>query len=131
MKKIATTEIYEDGQHIIKQGSFGEGTYVILSGKVAINVKDNGVDLTVTHLAAGDIFGHMSFIDRQPRSASAVAVGTVKVGLFDKDYLDTEINKTSEDFRIILKALTERLRDTTSKLVNLTIKYYRLTGETE
>ncbi|MBF0342830.1 MAG: cyclic nucleotide-binding domain-containing protein [Nitrospirae bacterium] len=131
MKKIATTEIYEDGQSIIKQGTFGEGTYVILSGKVAIKVRDNDVDLTVTHLTTGDIFGHMSFIDRQPRSASAVAVGTVKVGLFDKDYLDSEINKTSEDFRIILKALTERLRDTTGKLVNLTIKYYRLTGSTE
>ncbi|MBF0563720.1 MAG: cyclic nucleotide-binding domain-containing protein [Nitrospirae bacterium] len=131
MKKIVSTETFSDGQVIIKQGSFGEGTFVILSGRVAINVKDNGVNINVGYLETGDIIGHMSLIDRQPRSASAIAVGEVKVGLFDKDYLDTEINKTSEDFQIILRAMTERLRDTTSRLVNLSIKYYKLTGSLE
>jgi CRP/FNR family cyclic AMP-dependent transcriptional regulator len=131
MKKIVSTETFSDGQVIIKQGSFGEGTYVILSGKVAINVKDNGVNINVAFLQKGDLLGYMSFIDRQPRSASAMAVGEVQVGLFDKDYLDTEVNKTSEDFQIILKAMSERLRDTTTQLVNISVKYFKLTGSLE
>ncbi|MBF0488499.1 MAG: cyclic nucleotide-binding domain-containing protein [Nitrospirae bacterium] len=131
MKKIAVTETYEDGQAIIKEGTHGEGTYVIMSGQVAIKVKIDNVVITITELEKGDIFGHMSLIDRQPRSASAVAVGQVKVGLFDKDYLDSEINKTSEDFRIILRALVDRLRNTTTKYTNLCIKHYKLTGSIE
>ncbi|MBF0321114.1 MAG: cyclic nucleotide-binding domain-containing protein [Nitrospirae bacterium] len=131
MKKIAVTETYEDKQTIIKEGTHGEGTYVIMSGKVAINVTVDGILITVAELDKGDIFGHMSFIDRQPRSASAVAIGQVRVGLFDRDYLDTEINKTSEDFRIILRALTERLRNTTAKYTNLCVKHYKLTGSIE
>ncbi|MBF0458547.1 MAG: cyclic nucleotide-binding domain-containing protein [Nitrospirae bacterium] len=131
MKKIAVTETYEDGQSIIKEGTHGEGTYVIMSGQVAIKVKVDNVVITITELEKGDIFGHMSLIDRQPRSASAVAIGQVKVGLFDKDYLDSEINKTSEDFRIILRALVDRLRNTTTKYTNLCIKHYKLTGSIE
>ncbi|QWR76953.1 Crp/Fnr family transcriptional regulator [Candidatus Magnetomonas plexicatena] len=131
MKRVAVTETYEDGQPIIKQGTHGEGTYVILSGSVAIKMKVDAVDLVVATLNKGDIFGHMSFIDKQPRSATAVSIGQTKVGIFDMDYLENEINKTSEDFRMIIKALTERLRETTSKLVSLTAKYYQLTGKTE
>ncbi|MEO5358005.1 MAG: cyclic nucleotide-binding domain-containing protein [Nitrospirae bacterium YQR-1] len=131
MKRIAVTETYEDGQVIIKEGTHGEGTYVILEGSVAIKMKVDDVDIVVATLNKGDIFGHMSFIDRQPRSATARSVGRTKVGIFDMDYLENEINKTSEDFRMIVKALTERLRETTSKMVSLTAKYYKLTGKTE
>jgi CRP-like cAMP-binding protein len=131
MKRIAVTETYEDGQVIIKEGTHGEGTYVILAGSVDIKMKVDGVDIPVATLYKGDIFGHMSFIDRQPRSATAMSVGQTKVGIFDMDYLENEINKTSEDFKMIIKALTDRLRETTSKMVSLTAKYYKLTGKTE
>lgn len=36
MRRIAVKETYKDGQVIFKESSYGEGTYVILSGKVHI-----------------------------------------------------------------------------------------------
>ncbi|MCI4624501.1 MAG: cyclic nucleotide-binding domain-containing protein [Candidatus Magnetoovum sp. WYHC-5] len=126
MKRFVEIKNYKDGQVIIKEGTHGEATYVILSGKVAISVKSEGVNIIIAYLKEGDLFGHMSFIDRGPRSATAIASGDVKVGLMDKDYLESEINKTSEEFRFVLKALTERLRETTNKLVTLTVQYHKL-----
>lgn len=128
MRNIAVKETYTDGQIILQEGSFGEGSYVVLSGKVKIIKKINNVNITVSVLEKGDIFGEMSFIDRLPRSASAVAVGDVQVGIFDKDVFDSEINKMSSDFRIIIKVLTERLRKTTNQLVNLIQEYHKLKG---
>ncbi|MBI2877395.1 MAG: cyclic nucleotide-binding domain-containing protein [Candidatus Tectomicrobia bacterium] len=125
---IAVKETYQDGQLIFQEGSFGEGTYVILSGKVKILKKVNNANVTVATLEKGDIFGELSFIDQGPRSASAVAVGDVQVGLLDKDILEDEVNKMSSDFRIVMKALTKRLRETTSQLVNLTKEYHKLKG---
>jgi CRP-like cAMP-binding protein len=126
VRRIAIKETYQDGQTILKEGSHGEGTYVILSGKVRIAKKIDNEVITIAELSENEYFGEMSFLDRQPRSASAVAVGEVKLGLLDKDYLEEEINKTSEDFRAILIALTNRLRHTTSQLVNLIVENHKL-----
>lgn len=126
MRRLVETKSFKDGQAIIKEGTHGDSTYVVLSGKIAISIKSEGVNIIIAYLKEGDLFGHMSFIDREPRSASATAHGDVKIGLIDKEYLDSEINKTSEEFRVILQALAERLRETTSKLVTLTVQYHKL-----
>lgn len=124
MSRILVKEKYKKGDIIIKEGTFGEGTYVILEGDVEVYKTINNEKVNIAHLGKGDVFGEMSFVDRQPRTASIIAVGDVQVGLLDKDYLETEINKTSEDFRMIMRALTERLRKTTGELVNLKMGHH-------
>ncbi|MBF0553549.1 MAG: cyclic nucleotide-binding domain-containing protein [Nitrospirae bacterium] len=119
MRRIAVKETYKDGQVIIKEGGYGEGTYLIISGQVRITKKVGNDSLNIALLEKDDFFGEMSFLDRQPRSASATAVGDVQLGLIDKDFLEEEINKTSEDFRHILYTLAERLRTTSSLVVKL------------
>ncbi|MBF0337613.1 MAG: cyclic nucleotide-binding domain-containing protein [Candidatus Magnetobacterium sp. LHC-1] len=119
MRRIVVKQSYKDGQVILKEGSFGEGTYLILEGKVRIIKTIQGELVEIAHLEKGDYFGEMSFLDRQPRSASAVAEGNVVLGIIDKDFLEEEISKTSEEFRLLLYTLVERLRQTTSALVSL------------
>ncbi|MBF0316690.1 MAG: cyclic nucleotide-binding domain-containing protein [Nitrospirae bacterium] len=119
MRRIVVKQSYKDGQTILKEGSFGEGTYLILDGKVRIIKTIQGELVEIAHLEKGDYFGEMSFLDRQPRSASAVAEGNVVLGIIDKDFLEEEISKTSEEFRLLLYTLVERLRQTTSALVSL------------
>jgi CRP/FNR family cyclic AMP-dependent transcriptional regulator len=126
MKRIAVRQTYEDGQIIIKENGYSEGTYIILSGEVRITRTVMGGELEIALLKKGDYFGEMSFFDRQPRSASAKAMGKVQLGLLDKDFLDEEINKTSEDFRMLVYTLVERLRQTTSQLVNLMSENHEL-----
>jgi len=129
MRMIVATETYQDGAVIIREGSFGEGTYVLLDGKVEISRKIDGRKVVIAGLEKGDVFGEISYIDRQPRSASVIALGEVKVGLLNKDYLEAEMNKTSEEFRMIMKAITNRLRKTTGELVSLKTGY--LSGQTD
>lgn len=129
MRMIVATETYQDGAVIIREGSFGEGTYVLLDGKVEISRKIDGRKVVIAALEKGDVFGELSYIDRQPRSASVIAMGDVKVGLLNKDYLEAEMNKTSEEFRMIMKAITNRLRKTTGELVSLKTGYH--SGQTD
>jgi len=129
MRMIVATETYQDGAVIIREGSFGEGTYVLLDGKVEISRKIDGKKVVIAVLEKGDVFGEISYIDRQPRSASVIAMGDVKVGLLNKDYLEAEMNKTSEEFRMIMKAITNRLRKTTGELVSLKTGYH--SGQTD
>jgi len=126
MGRIVSRENYKDGQVIVKEGAFGEGTYVVLSGKVSISKKVGEENVGIAELQQNDVFGEISFIDRESRSASVTAVGEVQVGLLDKDFLENEINKTSSEFRGILKALAERLRKTTQEVIMLKVENHLL-----
>lgn len=129
--QFAVREKYKDKQIIIKEGTYGEAVYVVLSGKVSISIKSGSENIIIGYLKEGDVLGQLSFIDREPRSATITAVGDVTMGIIDKDYLENEINKTSENLRIIIKALIERLRETTNSLSDITMKYHALMAKLE
>ena len=131
MNRIIHKETYTNGQAIFKEGSYGETLYVILSGKVEISKMINGEKVSIAFLSKGEIFGEISFIDKKPRTASVMAVGSVEVGLIDQDFIDHEVNRISSEFGVILNALTERLRKTTANFVNLKAEYDQLKTEYE
>ena len=58
------------GEILVRQGTTGYECYVISSGSVCVEI--NGV--LVTTLSAGDHFGELAPIDRQPRSATVTAL---------------------------------------------------------
>ena len=89
----------------------------------------DGKKLVIETLGPGDIFGEMSFVDSDPRSATAMAIENAEVALLDKIALDGEFNKLSADVREIIKTLVERLRKTTRKTVALSVELHNLRKE--
>jgi uncharacterized protein (TIGR02266 family) len=112
----AGKEDYKAGDAIFKEGSHGVAVYLIESGKVEISKDIQGKKLVIQTLGPGDIFGEMSFIDGEPRSTTATALEDSVLELLDKDFLDSEFNQISSDFRTVIRALVIRLRETTQKL---------------
>jgi CRP-like cAMP-binding protein len=68
-------------------------------------------------LQSGEVFGEMAFLARIPRTATARAVGETTVGLIDRAFLDTEYNKLSQHFQVILRILSLRLKRATELLI--------------
>ena len=63
------------GQHACRQGEVGESMFVIVSGRVSINLEEPGGGLRVlNHLKPGDHFGEMSLLVGGSRSANVTAV---------------------------------------------------------
>jgi CRP/FNR family cyclic AMP-dependent transcriptional regulator len=110
-------ENYKAGDVIFKDGSHGVAVYVIESGRVEISKIVQGRKLVVEILQAGDMLGEMSFMDPEPRSATAIALEDTVLELLDKDFLDSEFNRISSDFRGVIRTLVKRLRNTTQKLI--------------
>jgi len=94
--------------------------YMIESGKVEISKDVQGKKLVIETFGPGDIFGEMSYLDTEPRSATVIALVDTVLELLDKDYLDSEFNQISSDFRVVITALVKRLRNTTQKLSGIT-----------
>lgn len=126
MRKIADKIRYADGQIILKEGSYGDALYLILSGKVEVSKIIDGRKAVVAVLDQGAVLGELSFIDKKPRPATATAVGEVMVGVIDKEFLEYEVNKMSYEFSLVLNALAERLRKTTEAYAELKAENDRL-----
>ena len=69
---------FQKEQPIFREGDPGDSVYFLVEGMVRIEKRSNEegtAHKTLAVLAPGDYFGEVSLFDRQPRSASAVAVG--------------------------------------------------------
>jgi CRP-like cAMP-binding protein len=121
MLPIATYETYQDGQIIFEEGSHGDWIYAVESGAVELSKAITGGRAVIAVLQSGDIFGEIAFLARIPRTATARAVGETTVGLIDRAFLDTEHNKLSQHFQVILKTLSLRLKRATELLVEKNI----------
>jgi CRP/FNR family transcriptional regulator, cyclic AMP receptor protein len=68
----AASEIdFDDGDVLVIQGQIGTGLFIVVNG--AVRIVRHGED--VAQLSPGDYLGELAVIDREPRSASAFAVG--------------------------------------------------------
>lgn len=76
---------YSDNQIIFTEGDLADCFYIIESGQVSIFVEKCGKDEPISILSAGDFFGEMAILNKDCRSASAMALGETSVQSIDKD----------------------------------------------
>ncbi len=106
---------YHPGETIFAEGDIGSGMYVIRSGGVRIEMKDEqGENRVQADLEAGDFFGEIALTTPQPRIATATATEqTVLVGLFRADILDAVRKHPAIASKILLgltRILSQRLQ---------------------
>lgn len=64
----------EPGDIVYEEGDRAGALYVVASGTLEAHMPSLSDDLALVQLGAGDLFGDMSYIDMQPRSATVEAV---------------------------------------------------------
>ena len=75
VEEACSTRSYQRNAQILGDQDPTDDVFFILEGKVRANsVSSGGREVIYTELAAGDIFGEFSAIDRKPRSSAVFAV---------------------------------------------------------
>jgi CRP-like cAMP-binding protein len=106
LAEAATDAEFRDGDAILIQGQVGTGLFVIVAGAVRIV---QGAD-EIARLGPGDYLGELAVIDRQPRSASAYAVGpTTCLALASWDFF-RRVDADRALSHALLRALARRVR---------------------
>jgi CRP/FNR family transcriptional regulator len=101
------------GKHelVVREGDPGEAFYVILGGTVAIvRTSTDGRETILSILKDRDFFGEMSVLDTSTRSASVRAMTNVVLGVIERDPFLDLIDHTPGIGRLLVVALSERLR---------------------
>ena len=108
-----TREIrFAKGQSIFKQGDPGDGVYVVQTGTVQIStVLGTGERLVFAEVLPGDVFGEMSLLDDQPRSAYAAAKSDTTLYFVPRSDLVEMLRRSPDLSLTLVQQISERLRE--------------------
>jgi CRP-like cAMP-binding protein len=120
---LSKEERYESGQAIFHEGEPAETMYVVLDGKVRISKHIPGAgEEALSFLERGAFFGEMALIEREGRSATAVAHGgnAIVLGIpreVLRGLLDIKKVSSTRLLRLLCEMLARRLNELDDKLV--------------
>lgn len=95
------------GKVLAREGEIGREFFVILSGTV--EAARNGVP--IAKLGAGDFFGEMALVERQPRAATVTALEDAELLVLTRQQFLSVVNSMPSVDRKIIAVLAKRLRD--------------------
>jgi CRP-like cAMP-binding protein len=106
----ATTRNFRPGQYLFREGDPSNSLYLIKKGTVAIRKKKGSAHVEIARIYSNEVIGELSFFDRLPRSASAIALTEVEVMEIHFVSLDKIYAGIPDYLKTIMAAVAERLR---------------------
>lgn len=65
-----TEEHFEPGEEVFRQGDVGDRMYILLTGRAEVVRQDNGSEMVLAQLEAGEYFGEMALLQKATRNAT-------------------------------------------------------------
>lgn len=114
--------VAEPGCLIVSQADPGDALFVIVEGKVKVVLYgEKGKEIILSILHAGDFFGEMSLLDRQPRSANVVALGESSLLWLDREAFQNHLVAHPTTALAVLAEMSRRLRRADAVIGNLAL----------
>jgi CRP-like cAMP-binding protein len=99
-------EPFPAGETIFSEGDEGERLYVVKAGSVTLTSHDE----TLETVGPGGLFGEMAVIDREPRSATAVAETDCELVALEKRRFWFLVQETPYFAEVVMRVMADRLR---------------------
>lgn len=111
---ITSEVLFLDGDLIAAQGEPGEEMYLIVSGEVRVLVSTPDCpEIELVRRQPGDVVGEMAIISGEPRAASLVAAGDVRVLCLDQKNFEGLLRERPEVSLAVMRELCARLKAAT------------------
>jgi small-conductance mechanosensitive channel/CRP-like cAMP-binding protein len=87
---------YGPGQAVVRQGEQGDTLFLVARGEVAVRVRMEAGDKEVARLGRGALFGEMSVLTGDPRTATVMALGDATLLAVDRDAFERILSREPE-----------------------------------
>ncbi|NVK18765.1 MAG: cyclic nucleotide-binding domain-containing protein [Methylocystaceae bacterium] len=115
------TQSFRMGDLILEEGDTPRCAYILKSGTVQIvKRRSSGSEMVLSTLKPGDIFGEMSMVDAEPRSASVRATEDVTLIVVDAATFKQKQDALDVFSRKLVQSLIARLRVQNQQIADLT-----------
>lgn len=122
LSKLALIKTYPKNTVIISEGDTSDSLYGVLSGKVKVYLSDDeGKEIIINMLGAGDYFGELALIDEAPRSASVMTTEECKLAVLSKSAFESVMESHPQIAIRVISGLVKRLRNLTENVKSLAL----------
>jgi len=104
-------EVFAEGAVIFKHGDPGDCAYMIEEGVVEIIVVELGKERRIKLMGKGELFGEVSLIDHQPRTATVRVIEKAVLVPIPRKLVDGLLEKTDPILRHLMLVILERFRE--------------------
>ena len=102
---------YRARQVIVWEGESGGTLFCVVSGYLkAVTAGAEGKEMLLSVMGPGDVFGELSVLDGEPRSASVVAIDSAELASIEQDQLRAALSASPSLALGLLKVLSQRIR---------------------
>lgn len=114
---VAVSRRFAAGEVVFREGDGGDTCYIVRSGLArAVRQHSDGRSITLSHFAAGDIFGELAMFDEEPRSATVDVIEEAEVIAIPGRDMQRLMREHPEIAVKLNAALAQRLRATNERL---------------
>ncbi len=113
---------YPKNSILLNEGDETDSLFIIESGKVKIYLSnEDGKEIILNILSAGDYFGEIALLDNRPRSASVMSLQHSRLWLISKKEFEACLFRYPEITLLLLKDMSSRLRFLTENVKSLAL----------
>ncbi|MDR2701474.1 MAG: Crp/Fnr family transcriptional regulator [Spirochaetaceae bacterium] len=113
---------FQPGEMIFSEFEPGDNFYLIQSGRVELVKIIGDIEKTLDILQPSEMFGEMAILEHSPRSATAIALDTVKVLEFNQQNFEILMMGNPKIALTLLKMFTKRIYDSKRRFMILTLE---------
>ena len=122
LARAAGRKSFAHNATVISAGDPSDALYLVVSGRLKVMMSDEeGREVILAILSAGEYFGEMSLIDDAPRSASVTAIEPCELVMISKAEFKKCLAENSEISEAVMKVLVKRLREADNKIGSLAL----------
>lgn len=104
---VATEKFFPDGDYLARKGDTGHEMYIVISGELGI-ISETGDEIAST--PPGGYAGEMAILSQEPRSASLLAKGDVRVLSIGQKEFEEILRERPDASLAVIRELCSRLR---------------------
>jgi CRP-like cAMP-binding protein len=112
---------FHPGEMIFSEFEPGDTFYLIQSGRVELVKIIGDIEKTLDILQPSEMFGEMAILENSPRSATAIALDTVKVLEFNAQNFEILMLGNPQIALKLLRMFTKRIYDSKRRFMILTL----------
>jgi len=107
LDELLHERVFEKGEIVFEKGDIGHGIFVVISGKVRVDLSAEWFKEAVPEFGPGEMFGELSLFEEAPRFATVVAVErTVMVALFRAEFSTLLTKNTKIGAKVLVRLCT-------------------------
>ena len=101
---------------LVHEGDESTEMYYVQSGALAVFKRKGDQEHQIGSIIAGELVGEMSFLDKNPRSATVKAMSETVLVVIRLEKLEHTLASSPKWFNALLQTLTERLRKANARI---------------